>query len=390
MGIDVHPKLGSKLSWSGLLFNHLEKNQVDRVHLTSPNESFDPKFRVRVCGPFLSAFSRCFEMSHSPGCIAKSKYETVVLVGSGIGLPSALSALHAFVERRRAGIIIPSNVCLLWRLRNAEDLELCWDTLHRLIYDAKGLCDQQTWSNEGGEPGRPLPLDYQKHCDLHDNLPWDESSEMIDWLSVKLYVSSWSRDDGARREQEWRQNQESSNPLYNNAQYGETRKHAERVHKWLMNQICGGRHQLLETINHLLDLSSTRRQKLERAVAADQATQAAAIPGSLPNTIGANAATSTGESREGSLQLGQRVGAHGVKVLTQLNGQAGSILGFHPGTQRWKVQMDDGTRKLLKPSDLQVLHPHLVPGVRVLISGLSDRSELNGQQGEMCVSFCGS
>merc|ERR1712217_818379 len=43
-----------------------------------------------------------------------------------------------------------------------------------------------------------------------------------------------------------------------------------------------------------------------------------------------------------------------------------------------------------KPSNLQVLHPHLVPGVRVLISGLSDRTELNGQQGEMCVSFCGS
>ena len=104
-------------------------------------------------------------MVRRPDQVDAPKHDIVVLFGSGIGLPSALSALHEFVRRRRAGMLVPRFVWFLWQCRNTEELQLCWDVLHRLVYGAKGLCDERGWHAErqGLTRNQRVPLDYGKH-----------------------------------------------------------------------------------------------------------------------------------------------------------------------------------------------------------------------------------
>ena len=92
-----------------------------------------------------------------------------------------------------------------------QELQLCWDALHRLVYGAKGLCDENTWRNEKQalSSGQRVPLDYFKHARRCRGVPWDQGSEawaadergggpsMLDWLGIYLHVSSWGRNPQA-------------------------------------------------------------------------------------------------------------------------------------------------------------------------------------------------
>ena len=163
--IDVHGRLRGRSSWSEQLFAHVASLQDNAVRVTMSRALFARPLQVHVRGPFGSAFSRCFEMKHRADQVDCAKHDIVVVFGSGIGLPSALSALHEFVQRRRAGLLVPRFVWFMWQCRTAEELQLCWDSLHRIIYGAKGLCDEQAYMNEkqGTQRGSKVPLDFSKH-----------------------------------------------------------------------------------------------------------------------------------------------------------------------------------------------------------------------------------
>lgn len=77
---------------------------------------------------------------------SSQKYDIVVIFGSGLGLPSALSALREFVHRRAKNQKVPPFVWFLWQCRHPEDLQLCWDSLHRIIYGAGGLCTYERYN----------------------------------------------------------------------------------------------------------------------------------------------------------------------------------------------------------------------------------------------------
>jgi len=105
-----------------------------------------------------------------------------------------------------------------------------------------------------------------------------------------------------------------------------------------------------------------------------------------------------------------------------LNGSLGTVDSWDEGHQRWKVRMDDGSGKILKPTNLQTVGPAevpvskvpnenmgasmmpsfmgagappvvqkqdnlsistLLPGMRVCIVGLVTQSDLNGQNGSL-------
>jgi len=194
---------------------------------------------------------------HRPGQVDAPRYDMVVLLGSGIGLPSALSALHEFVRRRRAGMLVPRFVWFQWQCRGTEELQLCWDALHRVIYGAKGLCDEEMWENEQQalSSGQRVPLDYVKHV-KRLGVPWDEGSEawaagergggppMLEWLGITLHVSSWGRSPQA--EADGRAQLAQDNPLRTNDPT------AERVHHWLCGRVQAGYHDLTELLT-LLD-----------------------------------------------------------------------------------------------------------------------------------------
>ena len=163
--IDVHPRLSGRLSWSEQLFAHVSRLQESAVDTTASRATYAAPLQVRVRGPFGSAFARCFEMVRRPDQPDAPRHNIVVLFGSGIGLPSALSALHEFVRRRRAGVAVPRFVWFLWQCRSTEELKLCWDSLHRIIYGAKGMCDEHAWKMEQQAlvRGQRIPLDYGRH-----------------------------------------------------------------------------------------------------------------------------------------------------------------------------------------------------------------------------------
>ena len=163
--IDVHPRLNGRQSWSEHLFAHVSQLQQNAVHVSASRAMYATPLRAYMRGPFGSAFDRCFEMVRRPGQVDAPRHDIVVLFGSGIGLPSALSALHEFIRRRRAGVLVPRFVLFMWQCRTTEELQLCWDSLHRLIFGAKGMCDAQTHQTERQAlaRGQRVPLDYEKH-----------------------------------------------------------------------------------------------------------------------------------------------------------------------------------------------------------------------------------
>lgn len=104
---------------------------------------------------------------------------------------------------------------------------------------------------------------------------------------------------------------------------------------------------------------------------------------------------------------GDRVRIAGLRSRADLNGQSGEIVEFVVADGRWRVWMDDGTGKSLKPEHLEIVEvatraepapgdnndrqapfvgppaidAEIMPGARVRVRGLAVRSDLNGQEG---------
>lgn len=108
-------------------------------------------------------------------------------------------------------------------------------------------------------------------------------------------------------------------------------------------------------------------------------------------------------SRPLSLSVGMRIEVTGLQALPELNGQQGELVEWVESEERWRVRMDDGCGKLLKPSSMQAVlreagpsidpvseapesvpdMASLVPASRVRIAGLKAQSHLNGQFGTL-------
>jgi len=262
--IDVHSAPKGK-SWSQQLFAHVAELQRD-THASaraSTDDLFARPLQVKVRGPFGSAFARCFDMMERVDSVDAARYDIVVLFGSGIGLPSALSALHEFVRRRQEGWEVPRFVWFLWQCRSYEDLQLCWDSLHRLVYSAKGL--SAAGASEGLPGGMLAPLDFQKHKARNGGQEWTENARMLEWLGVTLFVSSWAREK--QTEKDCRAALEADNPLLRNRTDDVA---AERVHRWLCHKqrLRAGYHDLdrllveLDGLDHEVKPHQVRERRL--------------------------------------------------------------------------------------------------------------------------------
>ena len=53
----------------------------------------------------------------------------------------------------------------MWQTRTVEEVELCWDALHRIIYSNHGMSDEETSSQiaAGQVTGKNSPFDYDSH-----------------------------------------------------------------------------------------------------------------------------------------------------------------------------------------------------------------------------------
>lgn len=111
------------------------------------------------------------------------------------------------------------------------------------------------------------------------------------------------------------------------------------------------------------------------------------------------------------LRVGQKVRVVGLKARPELNGQVGSLAEWSSGDERWRVRMVDGSGKMYKSANLEVMSevaevaatdsaslgplnpfspgdyspageaPEFCPGQAVRVVGLKGRAELNGFQG---------
>jgi hypothetical protein len=248
--IDVHKGVNGQRSWSELLFHHLDdmqKNSHSFPHVGHTRQRFDITRQVDVRGPFGSAFSRCFETMRRTAGLNSARYDLVILYGSGIGLPSALSALKEFIERRRTGKPIPQAVWFMWQCRHAEDLQLCWDSLHRVIYAGGGLADEARWNSLRLGDARVAPIDRGRHLAAH-GATWTSGSTMLDWLGVSLHVS--------RLTSAGRQTLETDNPLHD---MGIDDDAAHTVHGWLTDEkrLQYGYHDLAKLLTERIDRMHT-------------------------------------------------------------------------------------------------------------------------------------
>jgi hypothetical protein len=307
LNLTIEDRAGSALMEDeGLLLKYTHENPTA---LDNKLERFNKYHWANIAGPFGSSFSRCFEVeelpraagysvprcaappphrvgaasprgaaplaraaasprvpppvrastcSHSPrACGAAYRYDIVILYGSGLGVPSALSALSEFFRRKREGTPIPMFVVFLWQCRFLSDIQLCWETLHRLIFDAGGLSSQEyAEAHHKCTSARDhLPLDYLAHKQ-HTGEEWTVNSQILDWLQVQLYCSKKKK---AGRDQD----EGLSNPL---AAAG---PHGTRVHDWLHNQIKPGYHELGKQVVDLIwaHWERLRKRKSPRLVA---------------------------------------------------------------------------------------------------------------------------
>ncbi|CAK0888950.1 unnamed protein product, partial [Prorocentrum cordatum] len=81
---------------------------------------------------------------------------------------------------------------------------------------------------------------------------------------------------------------------------------------------------------------------------------------------------------------GSRVVVSGISAQSHLNGQLGTAVEFDAGEGRWKVMMDDGSRKMFRPAHLAACEQgtrELSIGRRVRVTGLRSEAHLNGQLG---------
>lgn len=224
--IGVHDKVNGVESWTEMLFHHLSYHQkLLRGEITPEDASihlhpgaapeamtdkefdkepakeiacFAPQIHVQLKGPFGSAFSRCFDDVPRRNQIHAPKYHAVILIGSGIGLPSALSALREFFRRRAAGVLVPPFVYFVWQCRNTEELAMCWESIHRIVFSNNGMTTKYAAraAESGLTLGRDLGLSHARHVDRFGE-EWHEASLMLDWLGVQLNVSRWKEQDPA-------------------------------------------------------------------------------------------------------------------------------------------------------------------------------------------------
>lgn len=211
---------------------------------------------IQICGPFGSSFSRCFNMHRQRGQHERSAYDIVILYGSGLGVPSALAALSEYFERRRDGTQVPQFVHFLWQARFPQDLLLCWDSLHRLIFEAGGLWSKELWAAQRQTSSRGIPLDRREHRRRNHGTEWSAESELLEWLGVALHVSQMDKQQpkaGAATPDErttaelysGREGFERDNPLAGVD---------ERVHQWLVHpdRLRSGYHRLGEQVVRLV------------------------------------------------------------------------------------------------------------------------------------------
>lgn len=228
--INVH----GKGSWSDKLaqsIRNMQQQDEARLRDEEVHEDirYDPNRCVRVIGPLGSSFSRCFEMRRRKAQHATPAYDIVILYGCGIGVPSAISALREFIERRMYGTQVPSYVYLLWQTKYAEDLLLCWDSLHRAIFEAGGLWSEEQYAQHKEVFKRANPIDLDRHKRRNNGEPWwagdsgdneQFSSPLLEWLGVSLAVSRMGKGGG-------RHMLEQDNPLQALGGAG------NEVHRWL-------------------------------------------------------------------------------------------------------------------------------------------------------------
>ena len=201
---------------------------------------YDMVATVEICGPFGAAFSRCFNMNRRKRQHEESAFDIVILYGSGLGVPSAIAALSEFMERRRDGTQVPGFVQFLWQARHPEDLQLCWDSLHRLIFEGGGLWSKQLWAAQRRVSSRGIPLDRREHMRRNGSDEWTKNSELLEWLGVDLHVSKMD-------EEKKQELLDGYNPLAGVD---------DRVHEWLThkNQLKSGYHRLGEQLVRLVAL----------------------------------------------------------------------------------------------------------------------------------------
>lgn len=200
--IDVH----GKYSWTRALTQAVLSMQREEAsslneqarHTLASAMAYDVARRVEVCGPFGSSFSRCFQMKHRANRVSEPAFDIVILYGSGIGVPSAVSALREFIERRRHGTLVPSVVYFIWQARYAEDLLLCWDSLHRIIYEAGGLWNEEVYTCQRTIRQQRLPIDRRAHARRNGGEAWTVQSPLLEWLGVSLFVSQMSDGKGKK------------------------------------------------------------------------------------------------------------------------------------------------------------------------------------------------
>ena len=53
----------------------------------------------------------------------------------------------------------------MWQTRTVEEVELCWEALHRVIYSNNGMNDEETSKQiaAGQVTGKRSPFDYESH-----------------------------------------------------------------------------------------------------------------------------------------------------------------------------------------------------------------------------------
>lgn len=288
--MDVH----GRDSWTGQLAQAVRRMQAEdaedgRKHSEDAegNRVYDPTRIVYVKGPFGSSFSRCFEMINMQARKAAPAYDIVILYGTGLGVPSAVSALCEFIARRKYGTELPTFVYFMWQARRCpcpcprrmhlhtfllscgrradahahahvectsarvslgpaslwqaryvEDLTLAWDSLHRIIYEAGGLWDGEVYRQHRLVNKRRMPIDLEAHMRRNGGEPWTPETALLEWLGVSLHVSQMKEGGG-------RQLLENDNSL---------REVDSSVHDWLTHpgRLRAGRASLSEEVVKLV------------------------------------------------------------------------------------------------------------------------------------------
>eukprot|EP00971_Amphidinium_carterae_P237558 4715850-Amphidinium_carterae.1 len=118
----------------------------------------------------------------------------------------------------------------------------------------------------------------------------------------------------------------------------------------------------------------------------------------VQRTTQASSAADGGGATEHVLREGARVTIHSIKAQPDLNGLQGTLLSWVEAEQRWKIRVDNGLGKFLKPDNLHLLDgeetgsacgnsplalPSLKAGSRVRVCNVRTQQHLNGTLGTL-------